>query len=286
MNNKEHIFWAREILGFLVNHVRDFNGGNKYVTYGAVAKSVGYPAPHTGNLFGNNIGKTLGVMGHLFDDMVINGERVPMLQALVVSSSGKLPSDGLKEFNATYPLLTKEKKKDFVQIEYRKIFEFGDRWEEVLTRLGIHNSKKAVQDNKQSGGLYNPYGSEGSPEHRALRDYIAANPSIIGISINVKGITEYPLKSGDSIDVVFEDDNSIFAVEVKSERSGNDDIERGLYQCIKYEEVLRAEIKVNKKAKEVVCVLVLADSFPLKLRKDKNILGITVHENIKPPSMD
>lgn len=86
--------------------------------------------------------------------------------------------------------------------------------------------------------------------------------------------------------MVFEDENFVFAVEVKSERSGNDDIERGLYQCIKYEEVLRAEIKVNKKTKQVVCVLVLADSFPLKLRKTKNILDITVHENIKIPSMD
>jgi hypothetical protein len=245
-----------------------------------VARAVGYPAPYTGNLFGSNIGKTLGIMGHLFDDMIIDGERVPMMQALVVNSSAKLPSDGLKEFNATYPLLTKEKKKDFVQAEYRKIFEFGDRWIEVLNRLGILKSEEAVLASEMPGRLYNPYGSEGSPEHRALRDYIAANPWAIGINTNAIGIPEYPLKSGDAIDVVFEDDHAVFAVEVKSERSGNDDIERGLYQCIKYEEVLKAENKVKKRIKKVKCVLVLADSLPTKLRKTRDILGITVHENI------
>ena len=74
------------------------------------------------------------------------------MQALVVSTSDKLTSDGLKEFNATYPLLTKEKKKDFVQAEYRKIFEFGDRWEEVLNRLGIDKSQKANGSDKKLAG--------------------------------------------------------------------------------------------------------------------------------------
>jgi len=281
MVNKEHAYWGKKILVCLVNHVRNFKGGDKFITYGSVAESVGYPGPYTGNLFGSNIGKTLSEMGHMFDDMVIDGSRVPMMQALVVSSQGKLPSDGLKEFNATYPLLTKEKKKDFVQAEYRKIFEFGDRWDEVLKKLGLLESTKAKKNSNKSGGLYNPYGSEGSPEHRALRDYILANPSRIGININVKGIPEYPLKSGDSIDVVFEDNNSVFAVEVKSEHSGNDDIERGLFQCIKYEEVLKAEDRVNKKVREITCVLVLADSLPFKLKKIRHILGISVHENIK-----
>lgn len=280
MDINEHTYWAKKILGFLVNHVCDFKGGDKFITYGKVAKAVGYPAPHTGNLFGSNIGKTLSVMGHMFDTMNVDGVSVPMIQALVVGSNTKLPSVGLKEFNPTYKFLTADKKKDFFQAECRKIFEFGDRWEEVLNRLGIDNPKKVVKGYKKTGGLYNPYGSEGSPEHRALRDYIAANPAKIGISIKAKGITEYPLKSGDSIDVVFEDDSVVFAVEVKSERSGNDDIERGLYQCIKYEEVLKAEDRVHKKSREISCVLVLADSLPFKLRKVRNILDITVHENI------
>ncbi len=280
MYKKEHEHWAKEILGFLVNHVRNFNGGDKYITYGAVAKAVGYPEPHTWNVFSNNIGKTLGEMGHMFDSMKIGGVSVPMIQALVVGSNKKLPSVGLKEFYPAYEFLTPEKKKDFVQAEYRKIFEFGDRWEEVLNRLGILKSKEVVLGPMKPGGLYNPYGSEGSPEHRALRDFILANPSIVGVSANAKGIPEFPLKSGDFIDAVFEDDKSIVAVEVKSERSGNDDIERGLYQCIKYEEVLKAEDRVEKKSREIICVLVLADSLPFKLRKVRNILGITVYENI------
>lgn len=51
MDSKEHTYWAKEFLGFLVTHVRDFKGGDKFITYGEVAKAVGYPAPHTGNFF-------------------------------------------------------------------------------------------------------------------------------------------------------------------------------------------------------------------------------------------
>jgi len=132
MNTINHEYWARKILVYLVRRVRNFQGGEKFVTYGELAREISYPEPHTGNLFGKNIGKTLGVMGHLFDDIVVDGEKVPLIQALVVNQSQKLPSDGLKEFNSTYPKLSVQKKRDFVQSEYRRIFEFGSRWEKVL----------------------------------------------------------------------------------------------------------------------------------------------------------
>ena len=58
MNDREHIHWARTILAFLVEHIRKFEGGDKFITYASLAKAVDYPEPHTGNLFGSNIGKT------------------------------------------------------------------------------------------------------------------------------------------------------------------------------------------------------------------------------------
>lgn len=282
MNETEHIHWAKKVLAYLIEHIRKFEGGDKFITYGSLANEIGYPEPHTGNLFGSNIGKTLGVMGHLFDSLVIDGQSIPLIQALVVSSGKKLPSDGLKEFNEVYPLLSDDKKKDFVFGEYQRIFDFGSRWEKVLESLNITPSKANRSiDTGSSKGLYNPYGSEGSPEHRALRDFISENPSVINITSTSKGITEYPLKSGDSVDVFFEGAKSVTAVEVKSERSGNDDIERGLFQCIKYAAVLRAENKTMNRNLEVECILVLGHSLPKRLHKIRNALGITVYENIR-----
>lgn len=282
MTDAEHLQWARRILAFLVEHIRKFEGGDKFITYGLLAKSIDYPEPHTGNLFGSNIGKTLGDMGHLFDNLVIDGESVPLIQAIAVRSRDKLPSDGLKEFNRIYPLLSRTKKKSYILGEYQRIYMFGSRWGNVLQTLGITPIEDC--ETAEAGaikGVHNPYGSEGSPEHRALRDYISENPSVINVRATSKGITEYPLKSGDSVDVVFEGEQSLTAVEVKSERSGNDDIERGLFQCIKYAAVLEAESRTERKSTDVKCVLVLARSLPNSLRHVKNALGITIYENTR-----
>jgi len=283
MNTINHEYWARKIIAYIVQRIRNFQGGEKFITYGELAREIGYPEPHTGNLFGKNIGKTLGVMGHLFDNIVVDGEEVPLLQALVVNQNQKLPSDGLKEFNSTYPKLSVQKKRDFVQAEYKRIFEFGSRWEKVLEKLGILEEINVQQEaNSEDSGLYNPYGSEGSPEHIALRDFVASHPEIVGLGKEYVGITEYPLKSGDSVDVVFELEDETIAIEVKSTRSGVDDIERGLFQCVKYKAVLEAEIKVNNLQKEVRSFLVIQGTLPRKLSSVRKNLGLEVVENVAP----
>ena len=69
---------------------------------------------------------------------------------------------------------------------------------------------------------------------------------------------------------------------IKSKRSGYDDIERGIYQCIKYRAVLIAENKVNKISKPVHVILVTEDVVPDFLKKISELLGITLYENIIP----
>jgi len=49
------------------------------------------------------------------------------------------------------------------------------------------------------------------------------------------------LLSGDEVDVFFEATNSADLVEVKSRRSADSDYMRGVYQCIKYRAVFRAQ---------------------------------------------
>lgn len=277
----DHQKCAKVILNFLVNRIKNFNGGDKYITYGELAKAIDYPEPYIGSVFAKRIGKTLGVMGYMFNDMVIAGQQVPLIQAMVVSKSKKLPGDGIKEFNETYPSLSDEKKKDFLYAELAKIFQFGDRWNEVLRRLDIIPEETENYINGENK-RYNPYGSEGSPEHRRLRDFIAINPSIINLSKELTGNIEYPLKSGDKIDVVFEEEGLIIGVEVKSRRSGNDDLERGLFQCIKYSAVLKAEEIVNKRNRVCKSILVIEGSLNSKQNRIKEMLGIDVIEGISP----
>jgi hypothetical protein len=270
MTDLEHLSEAKKCISYLIKMISLFKGGKKYITYGDLAKEIGYPEPHKGSNFGKRIGKTLGTMGHLFDDIEIPDwkGKIPYLQAIVVGKNSKLPSDGLKEFNQAYPNYSNEKKRDYINKEYRRIFEFGERWFLVLKELDIQlGITKSTEKTK-----FNPFGSEGSPEHRKLRDHIANTPKLFNMI--TEGHTEYPLKSGDSIDVVFTNENSIIGVEVKSIRSGEDDLERGIFQCIKYREVLKAEDTIKNRNRMVDCILVYEDNFSKSLETKSKKLNV------------
>lgn len=281
MTPEEHINFAKKAMVNLVGRVLHYEGGSKWITYGELAAEIGYPLPHTGNLFGLNIGKTLGVMGHLFDPIAIDGESVPMLQALAVGSSNKLPSNGLHEFEKTYKDLSTDKKRDFVQCEYAKIFNFGLNWNQVLEALGV-DDVDVGRDQPRQGRRYNPYGSEGSPEHIALRDWVIANPAFFDLPEGTVGLPEYPLKSGDQVDVVFtKDEIALLGVEVKSWRSDRDDLQRGIFQCIKYKAVLTAEATASNKSAVIDCLLVAEGSLGTTLSQLKSKLGVKVIPNCR-----
>ncbi len=67
------------------------------------------------------------------------------------------------------------------------------------------------------------------------------NPGRLGLSSAMIGVPEQSLLSGDRIDVLFSDGANFVAVEVKSILSGEDDWQRGIYQCVKYRAVVMAQ---------------------------------------------
>lgn len=278
----DHRFWAKKALKFLVDRVRNYHGGPKFVYYGELAKAIGYPEPHQGSLFSARISRTLGELGFMLRDLIIDGQRPPYIQALVVNSKTKLPGNGIKEFFEDYPNLPRDKQKDLLAKVYSDIFEFGDRWLKVLQKLGVNEEDRSYSSSPiASIALHNPYGSEGSPEHRALRDHVFEHPELVDVA-PVSKYREYPLKSGDLVDVVFKSESALVAVEVKSRRSGPDDLERGIFQCVKYKAVLEAEKRLKGDAKEVSSVLVIEGDLPKDLRADAQRLGVQVYERVTP----
>lgn len=185
MTEADHLHWAKEVLRFLVGRILNYEGGPKFITYTDLAHAIEYPEPRTGNPFSANIGKTLGVMGHLFDNIQVQGwiGRIPHIQALIVAKDTELPGEGLKEFYPEYPSLSKEKRLDYVNREYLKIYAFDAKWIEVLQKLGISGSASTTNSVPQArSGWFNPFGKDGSPEHQAIRDYIATNPAVVGVA--------------------------------------------------------------------------------------------------------
>lgn len=79
---------------------------------------------------------------------------------------------------------------------------------------------------------------------------------------------------------MFTDGNLKIGVEVKSKISLKDDIERGLFQCIKYKALLEAEQIVIGEIPNCRVILALENSLPPELIKVKNRLDIEVIDNI------
>ncbi len=90
--------------------------------------------------------------------------------------------------------------------------------------------------------------------------------------------TEVELLSGDRVDVVIYGERATVAVEVKSGDSNRADLERGVYQCVKYEAVLRAQ----EDRLLVRAWLVTEPELPGDLRALAKRLGVK-HKIVHPP---
>jgi len=119
--------------------------------------------------------------------------------------------------------------------------------------------------------------------HKALKQYIAENPTVIGLSNSWPvGDIEFYLPSGDSVDVMFSWRKQMVAVEVKSKISDVADISRGLFQCVKYQSVTEAMLGVKGLPQNVRTVLVLESKLPPNLKVIQHMLGVEVIDEVQP----
>ena len=148
--------------------------------------------------------------------------------------------------------------------------------------LNYNEKFKEVKSKDFDNKTHYSKGGGESDAHKDFKNFIASNPTKIGLSSKIGiGTTEYSLPSADTIDVVFNDNNTIIGVEVKSKISDSNDIRRGLFQCVKYKCLIEAEQKVNNKQISSKVILALEGKFPDELVEVKSILGIEVIDKIK-----
>lgn len=283
---------AEDSLVELIKHVfKQLPGPLKNITYGDLAERIGYLGKH-GKIISYGMGPVLGGMRRLLDDLS-NGREVPDIQSLAVSKTGPLkglPGEGIQAIWPGYSKLPEEEKIDRVQKEYRRIAEFGSRWNDVLSSLSLPVQKgapkkapKEVPEEHQTGGNYGGGGE--SPEHNDLKIFVSKNPELVGANKSDKSVTEYLFPSQDAVDVLFKNKKRWIAVEVKSRISRGQDYERGLYQCVKYYALLEAMKKDSNHnvPKEIQVVLLLEKTLPKEYEQVAKELNIKVIENIKPP---
>lgn len=208
------------------------------------------------------------------------GHNIPTLNALIRGKDG-LPSYGFEYVNKQYPSMPAIDKKRLVDGMNKESVDYSN-WDQVLQLLELKPS--VVSSVKDETIIRNgkTYGSGEGPKHKALKEYVCAHPETIGIRNVVKSDMEYILLSGDRLDVYFElKDGTRIAVEVKSSISPDDDILRGLYQCVKYKAVLEAENKVHCCIGNTRSLIVIEGHLSESNQQVKDSLGVCVIEGLK-----
>jgi hypothetical protein len=240
------------------------------VYYADLAGELEMPNPRNLNYVLGCIGQTLLTLGEQ------RNQEIPPIQCLVVNQDTGLPGEGVGWFidQSDFKQLTTKQKRSVIDFQLHRIFSFND-WHSVLSDLSLeplpNDHEQFIEHASQVKG-----GGE-SEHHKALKDAIAANPSMIGLPKSVKaGDTEFSLPSGDSVDVLFRHRSTLIGVEVKSHVSDNADLTRGLFQCVKYQAVLEAMLACKGRPQNVRVVLALDRPLPSCLNSLRSVLGVEV----------
>lgn len=247
------------------------------VFYSDLAEELGMPNPRNLNYVLASIGQSLERLSKAWKT------KVPPIQCLVINKSTGLPGEGIGWFlvkKEDFTALPLRQKRAIVEAELQHVFSYH-RWEEVLKAFALEPTASDYSPivKKASGG----FGGGESKAHKILKEYVAQNPKAIGLNSNTQiGVTEYPLPSGDCLDVSFNSKGIWVAAEVKSAISAEADIVRGLFQCVKYRAVMEAVLLSEARPQNARALLVLESSFPQSLIPLRNILGIEVVESITP----
>ncbi|MDE0021761.1 MAG: hypothetical protein OXT69_10330 [Candidatus Poribacteria bacterium] len=252
---------ARSALPILVRQAL----ASEKISYGDLAKELDMPNARNLNWVLGSIGKTLLELGEKWQ------EEIPPIQGIVVGQQTGLPGDGV---NFIIGKLDPRQKEAIVQEKLGSVFSYP-RWLDVLEACELSPAKPL---NPPEPPDHRSRTRE-SEAHKRFKNYIARYPEAVGLKKSLApGETEHKLPSGDIPDVLFQSARCRIAVEVKSRISSEDDLRRGLFQCIKYRAILRACRSLEGGTYEADALLAIEGSLPKELIPVKNTLGVKVFE--------
>ncbi|VTZ50285.1 conserved hypothetical protein [Methylocella tundrae] len=215
------------------------------------------------------------------------GEKVPPLNALVVNAKSGIPGNGCDYYLTAYldkkrsRHLTDAQRKAMAEETMEEVWRF-QKWDEILNQCGLSPIPDAIPSLRSESQRKAPrkQGWSNEPEsaaHQSLKKWVAENPQVLGSKIPYRrGQTEWLFASADRVDVMFEHKDGCLAVEVKAANANAADLERGVYQCVKYQALLRAELKAEGKIPNGSSLLVTETRLSPALQALADLLGVRV----------
>lgn len=275
---------ARKALPLLVRQAHS----KQPITYSDLAAELGMPNPRNLNYVLDCIGNTLSVLAEQW------GEEIPKIQALVVNKATGIPGCGfvglLQLKNKDVANSSSTQKNKMIRKEWANIFAYAN-WEKILDELNLDHAPESLSSIMESvvqSVQHAGFGGGEGKAHRALKEYIAQHPELLQLDTDFSKVeTEKALISGDFLDVSFwkiDSSNTItwVAVEIKSSISQQNDIVRGLFQCVKYKTIMDAFAMANEKKQNSRVILLLEGKFPNTLMQLQRKLDVEVVDCISP----
>lgn len=260
---------ARKTLPILVRQAM----ASEKIYYGDLAKELDMPNARNLNFVLGCIGDAIIELNELLPE---GEDKIPLINGIVVNQQTGLPGDSVHFIRKE---LDSRQKEIIVNKELADVFSYA-KWSLLLNELGIQMSKQLGL--KQPEAATSSKGSSESEEHKQLKTYVAQHPEIVGLKKSLTpGYTEVELPSGDTPDVLFQNSDCRIAVEVKSHKSNEIDLKRGIFQCVKYRAILKACRSVEIGNYEVNSLLAIEGHLTKDLVKIRNTLGVKVFENIQ-----
>ena len=255
--------------------------GEPFVIYGDIKAEI--QAKLGGKkIFPTRIG---AVADSMMDKILKCDSNAPLINALITRPDG-LPGEGISCYLAKryrdpklkkWKTVNKSQKLKIVERERKKVRLYTD-WEKLEKKLfGSPASIKRLNQISKGKDGNSPDGRRGgapeSVEHKKLKEWVRKNPQKIGLSKSFdQGRAEVELESADIVDVMFTGGAQFAVVEVKSCRSGDGDLKRGIYQCVKYRAVKEAQEQPVKTS--VRAILVTERDLPNKLKTRARLLRV------------
>ena len=214
------------------------------------------------------------VAGTLMNRILEVAPAAPPINTRVVKAGTTLPSTGADPYverylDAEYSKLDDVEKREIINRLHESVWDFP-RWRQV-GKLAF--GRKFVPPEPAPGegdGKAKRLGFGGPPEsenHLRPKEYVANHPREFGAPRDCKkGLMEYRLPSADEMDVLFMSTREQVVVEVKSKISNSVDLERGVFQCVKYRAVLQAQSDVSNPGSQTTVRALLVSEQPLGSR--------------------
>ena len=228
-----------------------------------------------------NIPELLGALNRKIE---ASHKDAPTTSAIVINKQTKLPGDGIEKFRGFrgWLKLDKEQKRKRVARIQEQVFLYKS-WHGIYATLFNNEEPRVIKRDGKIPQGSRAGGGEGK-QHKKLKEYVAKNPEKLGLTKVEDVEMEYPLPSGDQVDVALFQKNRTILVEVKAHISPDDDLKRGIYQCVKYRAVYCAKclkkIDVTEASDFVNAMLVTERDLPPELAELARTLKIK-HKTIK-----